>query len=216
LNEKLKSALWRVMRGLLLMLAGTVAGAAVGFVLYLIVSFGWELISDWLSSPAPARSRRGGDPIDGWARGAAQMFYCALFVIPCAAFGFYAGLRVALSGRVAIPDLVRETRHTIGSMTWELFRSDDVGGRCCLMLAICYWPVWWIGISMPGIEKKIGSLFLLELLIIVVATFCGVMGLRTPPRGKAIFGLIVTTCGFVTWCQILNRMGFARVFERIW
>ena len=204
------------MRGLLMMLAGTVAGAAMGFILYLIVSSGWELFSDWLSPPATTRSRRGGDPIDGWARGFVQMFYCALFVIPCAAFGLYAGLRVALSGRVAIPDLVRETRRTIGSMTWGLFRPDDVAGRCCLMLAICYWLVWWIGLSMPGIEKKIGSLFLLELLIIVVAIFCGVRGLRTSPRGKAIVGLILTTFCFITWCQVLNRMGFARVFERIW
>lgn len=67
-----------------------------------------------------------------------------------------------------------------------------------------------------GIEKKIGSLYLLELLIIVVAIFCGVMGLRTSPRGKAIAGLILTTFWFITWCQVLNRMGFARVFERIW
>lgn len=70
--------------------------------------------------------------------------------------------------------------------------------------------------SMPGIEKKIGSLFLLELLIIVVAIFCGVMGLRTSSRAKAIVGLILTTFCFIIWCQVLNRMGFARVFERIW
>ncbi len=82
----------RLVRSFVFMLAGTAAGAAVGFLLYM----SWELLSNWLDPPA--LNRRGHDPIQSWAEGYLQMIVCLGLVIACAAIGLVTGLIVAVKG----------------------------------------------------------------------------------------------------------------------
>lgn len=208
ISERVKSALTRFMRGLLLVLTGVLVGALIGFVVFLLLQAGWELLADWQNSSSTRR--RGGDPIDGWASGVVTMMYFLLVMLPFIGVGFGIGLRIAFYGPATVPQLWNEVRAIIRRIAAFCFSKDEGWGRCGLLLAIPFWPVAMFQLSgLKSDDSPAGSLLLLSAMI-VAAVVCGIKGLKSKRRRLAIIGLVLTAANAMVICRFLFEIGLGR------
>lgn len=207
--EFLSIQLRRFLRALLTIIVGVLCGAALGFVVFLLLQSGWERLSD--GQPAPSSRPRGGDPINAWARGYVMMFYCGLVMTPFVATGLWLGVRVAFLGPVSFRQQSREIVTLLRRCAAGLFSTSQLWGRCSLLLAVAFWPVGFLGLSSLGTRDSPAGLCLLLSAIIAASTACGAKGLTSHPRRMAIIGLVVTVMNAAVLSRFLYQIGPERL-----
>lgn len=205
------SVIRRLFRGLAFILLGIIGGAAVGFVVFLLLNSTWDLLSDWLKESVPQRRGRGGDPVNRWARGYVRMFYCTLLMIPFAALGLVLGVRVALLESITFRNLCEEVRNLLNYSIAIFFSTNELWGSCCLIQAILFWPVGILGISSLGRGDSPAIILTLLALMIAGSTFCGLKGLKSIPRNKSVVGLLFTCLNVALLSKFLIQIGLDRI-----